>query len=237
MAAGFHHFAQTRKSLIEYGFVDKANIISHYASVYADGMKGKLGLLNLEAGKLAYPEMSHDLDAFLIKLKDVIYDIEKITQNIKDEYQLWHCCRNKNSKASSSERIKQTGEFAWDKLIFAAKSKMINELAVNSLEIKALGQSIHAFQDIIVHRGVIYNGDFIDDHDELLDVVPGHDNLSKMKFITNNAIRVYRLFSNDNAEELKDSEISLIWMNNDQLQSLKNSFNLIQTENDKYLIT
>ena len=50
MAAGFHHFAITRKICKEFDQTDRqSNILGHYSSVYADGMKGKISEINIQA--------------------------------------------------------------------------------------------------------------------------------------------------------------------------------------------
>lgn len=236
MAAGFHYFFITRHSLIEYAYHNMANILAHYSSVYSDGISGKIAYLNLEAGRAAYSDIANDMDVYLMKLSQVQYDIENVTQNLDEKYQIWHCCRNNHSTFSSSERVLQSGNFAWEKLFFSARLKKINDLRINTPEIKAIGQSLHAFQDIIVHRGARYNADIIDEHDELLDAVPGKDNILKMKYITKNAIRIYRLLSNDKPDELLNSEISVVWMNDDQVHTLKESIGLTQKSNLIYRI-
>jgi hypothetical protein len=226
MAAGFYHFAITRNSLIDYGVsVEQANLIAHYASVYADGIKGKIGDVNIVAGEIAYPELIKEFNTYLRHLEGINYDIEDITQSIDDKYQLWHCTRNYNSGFTNSQRIIQTGDFAYQKLFDSAFID-IEQLTINSKEIKMLGQSFHAFQDIIIHLGARYDGNIFDEHDEVKDIFPGKNNVEKMEYFTKNAIKVFLIATDAKERITSEKKINTLWMTQQQVTFLKTKANL-----------
>ena len=196
MAAGFHHFAITRKYTLEFGVPkEQANILAHFASVYADGMKGKIRDLNISLGVIYYPHLKKEFEKYLFKFNDIDYDIENVTQDLDDKYQLWHCTRNKDSHVTLDERIKQTAEFGWSKVFNSINQSSFQNLDRKSQGIKDFGQGIHAFQDIFVHRGAVYNGDLFDEHSDSKDIIIGSSDKDQMQKMTKNVLFVSSLLT------------------------------------------
>ena len=162
-----------------------------------------------KAGVAAYNHLKNDFEIYLRKLKGLEYDIEDLSQRLEDEYQLWHCTRNNNSESSNMDRIKETADFAWSKLFNSARNSKINDLAVNTNAIKDFGQAVHAFQDMYVHRGAIYDGSLFDDHSDTLDIFPGEKIRSKMERMTRNVLRVFTLLTEENLDDLINKQINL----------------------------
>ena len=203
MAAGFHHFAITRKICLEFGVSEsQSNLLAHFASVYADGMKGKISEINCQFGSGYYQDLTSEFRKYLFKSNEIEYDIEHLTQSIDDKYQLWHCTRHKDSGRTSQERMNETAEFAWGKLFESSVGGKPGSFKSSSGYIRDFGQAIHAFQDIVIHRGARYNGDIIDEHSDTLDIFPGSTLTSKMQGMTRNALRVLKLLTDEDIDGL-----------------------------------
>lgn len=241
MAAGHHHLITSYFSLLELGLdPHQSGLISHFASVYADGMNSVTIGICRAAGIAYYPNCSNVINEFLVKYdaSNEDYDIDDLTQSLNDNFQIWHCTRNVNSAYTAQQRILQTGEFAWGKIFEASKTnKKLNEISIFSNEIKALGQALHAFQDICIHQGCKY--DTIsnkNEHNTIVDMWPNGAFLAQMRNVSLNAIKLYKVNTNDGIDALVGRTINTCWMEPHIISWMNNHPRLQLKDSNNYLI-
>src|SRR3989339_136707 len=236
MAAGFHHFAITRKYALGLGVPEEqANNLAHFASVYADGMKGKIRDLNIQIGGLYYKKLKTIIEKYLFKFNDIDYDIEALTQSTNDDYQLWHCTRSNNSKYTANERIKQTADFGWSKMFDSTNNGGLNNLDRKSKAIKDFGQGIHSFQDIFVHRGAKFNGDVFDEHDEVKDIIVGESDMKQIENMTKNVLFVSTLLTDEFQDNYINKRILLFGRNKTNFEFLSSKIQLSLENEEKQI--
>jgi RHS repeat-associated protein len=178
---------------------DQANLIAQYASVYADNPgKFKVYLNNA---------LQADIGDEVHYWNDISYNNTEHSQDrswtpgsSNYNYNIWHSMRspeeaeayaNGTGGISAKAAMIRGMQFGWNMLFGAATSGIsLASLKKNSPEIQALDQGLHALQDAYAHYG-------------RADVGFGHiwndfnGNTSNAYAITESAIVVYKLFTND----------------------------------------
>ena len=184
------HYNMTYNSLSKAGYGKKqANIIAHYASVFADNPKNHIHLNNLV----------HLTSKQMYYRKDIDYSPTTNSQNTNYEgygynYNIWHSMRSyweKDKGYTAEEAMRRGMLFGWQKIFDSAKKgKKLSELGINSKEIQDFGQGIHALQDAYAHYG---RHDVGADHIKT-DIF---GDTEQAEFITTSAINVHNLLTRE----------------------------------------
>lgn len=140
---------------------EQAEMIAHYASVYADNPgKKHVYANNIVSRRSEYVSYRNDID-YTGTANSQITEYNGIGYN----YNVWHSMRSDFEKhtfefqligyshVSADFAMKRGLAFGWDKVFEAAKGGKLTELKKNSKEIQALGQGLHVLQDAYAHRG------------------------------------------------------------------------------------
>lgn len=146
------HYNMTYNSLSAAGIGKaQANLLAHYASVYADNPGSHINLNNL-----AHPTNPK----FYSPAIDYSGTSNSQVTNYRGKgynYNIWHSMRSKweeeNNTISAADATKRGMEFGWNKIFESAESGNLNELKAGSKGIKAWGQGVHALQDAYAHKG------------------------------------------------------------------------------------
>ena len=190
------HHKMTLKALPAVGIGgEHAELIAHYASVYADNPGD-----HIHANNAVHP------GNMMSYRDDIDYSPTKNSQ-VTDwngtgyNYNIWHSMRSEFEKnawdngeelGKSAHEARLRGlEFGWGQIFESASSgKKLGELEKNSSEIQGLGQGLHALQDSYAHKG---RHDVGASH-IANDIFGDTGNASR---ITGSAITVYKLLTND----------------------------------------
>ncbi|MFN1217010.1 DUF6443 domain-containing protein [Chryseobacterium kwangjuense] len=182
------HYNMTYSSLSKAGFGKKqADLIAHYASVYADN-PGK----HIHANNAAHPTnmMSYR--------KGIDYSPTSSSQ-ITDydgygyNYNVWHSMRSswESDKGYTADDAMRRGmQYGWQKVFDSAKKGgKLSDLKANSKGIQDFGQGIHALQDAYAHKGTT-----MDDHSILND---RYGDTKEAERISTSAVNVHNLITGD----------------------------------------
>ncbi|CAM4085348.1 RHS repeat-associated core domain-containing protein [Flavobacterium branchiophilum] len=181
------HYNLTYNSLSAAGIgKEQADLLAHYASVYADNPGGVITLNNI----------FHPTDENYYRYATIDYSGTKDSQ-ITDwngkryNHNIWHSMRSgwekDNDKISAHDATERGMEFGWGKVFESAKSGKLNDLIANSKGIQAFGQGVHALQDAYAH-----NGTTMEEHSAYND---RYGNTSGAKRITDSAVTVHNILS------------------------------------------
>ncbi|MBG9377053.1 hypothetical protein I5907_12485 [Panacibacter sp. DH6] len=179
----FIHFMLTRYMLLQAGASEvQANLIAHYASVYADNPGGVNNFSKYKSYSTA--------DIIIIKnIKDSqkdnpIFDkiggklpedkvLKGVTHNTDIDYsrtaksqsedaeaQKWHSTRTYAEKniVTSQEAVNRSLSNAWDMLFKSASESGIDNMQKNTDALQNFGLALHSFEDIEAHRGAVFRG-------------------------------------------------------------------------------
>ncbi|MFT3918202.1 DUF6443 domain-containing protein [Cloacibacterium sp.] len=213
------HYNMTYNALSKAGIGKKqADLISHYASVYADN-PGFYVLLNnaVHNNKMRY---RNDIDYSYTKESQVTDYYGKGTN-----HNIWHSMRSeweKDNGFSASDAVLRGMHFGWGKIFESAKSgKKLDGLEKNSKEIQSFGQGIHALQDAYAHNGVT-----MDDHSAKND---RFGDTTEAQNITKSAVSVYNLMT----ENWSAINSSGLYVNSSGMD--KNQWTQVLVQIQKYL--
>jgi RHS repeat-associated protein len=199
-----NHYFWTKDELNRLGYDrETSDLVSHYASVYADHPTGTQGaFVRFWEGEY----FRYGID----------YTATKSSQNTASiENSTWHSMKADGESVSDQFAMKRGQEFGWSK-IFDASTEVkkvggINKLKKNSNGIKALGQGIHALEDAVAHKGV----DFAH-HDMWNDMYPSAEDFQKAHEVAKSAILVTEIMSGDGGHLEDGVTINTNGMSSDQ---------------------
>ncbi|UPQ76046.1 DUF6443 domain-containing protein [Chryseobacterium nepalense] len=146
------HYNMTFNSLSKAGFGKKqADLLAHYASVYADN-PGNHILLNNLAHPTDWVRYRKGID-YSGTANSQITDYDGDGYN----YNVWHSMRSDweaKQGYSPKDATRRGLQFGWQKIFDSAKKGgKLDELKANSKGIQDFGQGIHALQDAYAHEG------------------------------------------------------------------------------------
>jgi hypothetical protein len=194
------HNKMTLQALSQVGIGgEQAQLIAHYASVYADNPGGAIYANNaFQNNKADHVHYRGDID-----YSGTANSQERYWKpgDAGFNYNIWHSMRSPaESKAFdnwedggvSADAATQRGrEFGWGKVFDAAGSgTKLGDLGKNSEAIQSLGQGLHALQDSYAHTGRsdVSAGHIWNDF---------HGSTASSQAITGSAVTVYKLLTND----------------------------------------
>ena len=144
-----HHHDFTYNALKKFGYNSNTrDLVSHYASTYADNPTGFKGAL------IRFWENSP-------RWSGIDYTPTQNSQNTASiENSTWHSMRADGENITNEAAMARGQEFGWNK-IFEASSEIkkvrgMENLKKNSKGIQALGQGVHALQDTVAHQEPIW---------------------------------------------------------------------------------
>jgi len=180
------HYNMTYNSLAKAGFGKKqADLIAHYASVYADNPGGHIHLNNA----------SHPTDMMSYR-KGIDYSSTANSQNVNyngygNNYNVWHSMRSgweKDQGYTAKDATTRGMQFGWQKIFDSAKKGgKLSDLKTNSKGIQDFGLGIHALQDAYAHKGKT-----MDEHSVLND---RYGNTKEAERISTSAVNVHNLLT------------------------------------------
>ena len=180
------HYNMTYNSLAKAGFGKKqADLIAHYASVYADNPGGHIHLNNA----------SHPTDMMSYR-KGIDYSSTANSQNVNyngygNNYNVWHSMRSgweKDQGYTAEDATTRGMQFGWQKIFDSAKKGgKLSDLKTNSKGIQDFGLGIHALQDAYAHKGKT-----MDEHSVLND---RYGNTKEAERISTSAVNVHNLLT------------------------------------------
>jgi len=160
----FIHYKFTRNALGSAGIpIEKARMIAHYASVYADHPMGtkdekRAFTINSILSRLEFMNNKTDRSLLRSQKKGIDYSPTADSQTETEPVQKWHGTRTvrQADKGVTAEMAMAEGrKFGWGK-VFEAASSGDSELAAKST-MANLGQGMHALQDVERHKGAVYS--------------------------------------------------------------------------------
>ncbi len=180
------HYNMTYNSLAKAGFGKKqADLIAHYASVYADNPGGHIHANNA----------SHPTDMMSYR-KSIDYSSTANSQNVNyigfgNNYNVWHSMRSgweKDQGYTAEDATRRGMQFGWQKIFDSAKKGgKLSDLKTNSKAIQDFGLGIHSLQDAYAHKGKT-----MDEHSVLND---RYGNTQEAERISTSAVNVHNLLT------------------------------------------
>lgn len=217
-----NHYKLTSNVLLKYGISMVQNdLLSHYASVFADHPPKKILLLNnlLHNDGQAYRNRAFGIQYTTTEKSQ---DIDWVPGSSTFNHKIWHSMRSNQEKAAGSiseEHAMERGmEFGWSKIFESAEKGTLESFEQNSGGIEAFGQGVHALQDAFAHEGVAF-----EDHKHENDVWPEKKaDFEMASKITDQAVVVHKLLSNSykGLKEVDVSTFDLRGMTNEQVLKL-----------------
>ena len=213
------HYNMTYDSLSAAGIgKDQADLLAHYASVYADNPGGDIWWNNI----------GHPTDENYYRNSTIDYSGTKNSQvtdwNGKGyNHNIWHSMRSgyeKDNNLISARGATDRGmEFGWSKIFESAKSGKLENLKVNSKGIQAWGQGVHALQDAYAHEGTT-----MEEHSVYND---RYGDKSGAEGISNSAVTVHNILSGNWSafEGKKEIKFDAQGMTKAQLNTVMNAVN------------
>ena len=208
------HYSLTYNALSATGMDRKqADLLAHYASVYADNPKKYLYLNNI-VHQTPYHYYRNDIDYSRTNNSQVTR-----WNGYGTNYNIWHSMRSPYEKnyyqISEKEAMQRGMRFGWNKIFESAKSGSLNDLEKNSEAIQDFGQGLHALQDAYAHKGVS-----IEEHNAYNDAF---GDTSEAFDITKSAVSVHNLLSRDwDALDKSGITIKFDGMSNKQITTVLN---------------
>lgn len=148
-----NHYDFTHSALKMLNFSDvAADLVSHYASVYADHPSNNVMKFEGQKWRQGYN-----------------YTKTGNSQDSKSSYNSsWHSMKADGEKISNGDAMKRGQTFGWGKIIASAdgiaKAGGIGKLKPNDAALQDLGQGIHALQDAIAHKGINLSTHLLPNH-------------------------------------------------------------------------
>jgi RHS repeat-associated protein len=242
-----HHYLLTLMALRQAGntFKDQADLLAHYASMFADHPSR----IALEANNTTHPlDMSYrrGIDySGTSNSQDMDWDPSRSGYGgTPFNYNIWHSMRSpqesEQGSISEDQAMQRGMEFGWGKIFESASYGSLNDLSKNTIGMESFGQGMHALQDAFAHRGTYH-----DKHSLVKDQFPslvrgGKSDYKKAFNISISAVNVHNLMSGNFDALGSDVKIYTDGMSADQkgqllskmqeyLKSTKNSKTINQT--------
>jgi RHS repeat-associated protein len=242
-----HHYLLTLMALRQAGntFKDQADLLAHYASMFADHPSR----IALEANNTTHPlDMSYrrGIDySGTSNSQDMDWDPSRSGYGgTPFNYNIWHSMRSpqesEQGSISEDQAMQRGMEFGWGKIFESASYGSLNDLSKNTIGMESFGQGMHALQDAFAHRGTDH-----DKHSLVKDQFPslvrgGKSDYKKAFNISISAVNVHNLMSGNFDALGSDVKIYTDGMSADQkgqllskmqeyLKSTKNSKTINQT--------
>jgi RHS repeat-associated protein len=193
------HSKLTSDALKKFGYSeDTQDLLSHYASVYADNPKRWIRVASFmyKRGDIDYSETANS--------QDTSSPTESTRHSMEGDHEhIGYFAANRRGQ-----------EFGWKKIFEAAKQGKVDSYKKNSKGAKAFGVGLHALQDSKVHNGTKFAK-----HDHLADF-GGNVAEDQAKNITESALIVIEVLNGD-FSNLKDGmELDISGMGRDELGTL-----------------
>jgi RHS repeat-associated protein len=243
----FVHFRITKFVLKLMGVNDvQANLIAHYASVYADNPEGIRTTADYKGRSvvLRANQFFAKKDGFtgpeLEKLKyNTAIDYSKTQNSQSEDYdaQLLHGTRTlaESNVVSAEFAVSRSVQNAWDNLFQSAEHGHINSFTINSEGMEKFGLALHTFQDVNAHQGAIFHPSWHEglfdgmlsrhnEHSLWNDIYPESVAYQKAIFMSKSVVVIHQVLTGDFSNVKRMKNIYTDGMSSEQFGELSASF-------------
>jgi len=220
-----NHYLLTRMALSGTAMTEEqADLLSHYASVYADHPGDFALTLNNNVSPFHQMHYRNDID-YSGTDNSQITDFNPYALN-EYNYNIWHSMRSpqeaQENTISEEDAMLRGMQFGWSQIFESAKSGSLDQLSQNTQGIEQFGQGIHALQDAYAHKGTD-----IDHHNPIKDGFPGLNaswtkDFQSAAAISSSAVAVHNLLTGNYDALAGQNKVSIITtgMNADQINTV-----------------